>query len=69
MRDPSGMVQKGYSTSRNGLFRISTLQGEYVLVTDRHKVAEYLKAPDAILNAQEGANDVTSSPPPEVGKS
>jgi hypothetical protein len=52
------MVREGVAKSSTGMFRISTIQGEYVLVTDRHKVAEYLRAPDSVLNAQDGANDV-----------
>ncbi|ETS77970.1 hypothetical protein PFICI_10032 [Pestalotiopsis fici W106-1] len=48
--------------SKNGLLRIATIQGEYILVTDRQKVAEYLKAPDSILNAQDGSNDQQQIP-------
>lgn len=59
MRSPVKLVREGMKKSSNGMFRIATLQGEYVLVTDRHKVGEYLKAPDAVLNAQDGANDVS----------
>jgi hypothetical protein len=58
MRDPFRLIQEGIKKTTNGMFRISTLQGEYVLVTDRNKVAEYLKAPDTVLNMQDGANDV-----------
>lgn len=58
MLEPLKLVREGMTKSSNGLFRIATLQGEYVLVTDRHKVTEYLKAPDSVLNAQDGANDV-----------
>ncbi|KAI1339109.1 cytochrome P450 [Xylariaceae sp. FL0016] len=62
LRDPVGLVREGMSKSRNGLIRIATIQGEYVLVTDRHKVAEYLKAPDSVLNAQDGSNDQQQIP-------
>lgn len=58
MRNPVDFVLESRSKSKNGLFRIATIQGEYVLVTDRHKVAEYIKAPDTVLNMQDGANDV-----------
>ena len=61
MKNPVGLVQEGIEKTKNGMFRISTLQAEYILVTDRHKVGEYLKAPDTVLNAQDGANDVKSS--------
>lgn len=59
MRQPLETIMEGRSKSKNGLFRIATLQGEYILVTDRHKVAEYVKAPDTILNSQDGANDAS----------
>jgi hypothetical protein len=58
MRQPLATILQGVSKSKNGLFRIATLQGEYIIVADRHKVAEYVKAPDTILNSQDGANDV-----------
>ncbi|KAI0024061.1 cytochrome P450 [Xylariomycetidae sp. FL0641] len=62
LRRPVEMVYEGMANSKNGLMRISTIQGEYVLVTDRHKVAEYLKAPDSVLNMQDGANDQQQIP-------
>ena len=54
---PVELVKQGVAKSKNGLFRIATFKGEYVLVTDRHKVAEYIKAPDAVLNMQEGCTN------------
>ena len=60
---PVKLVQEGLAKSPNGIFRIATLQGEYVLVTDRRKVGEYLKAPDSVLNAQDGSNDVCPTKP------
>lgn len=57
--NPTKLVQDGMAKSKNGLLRIATIQGEYVLVTDRQKVSEYLRAPDSVLNAQEGSNDVS----------
>lgn len=60
MRNPIGFVREGKAKTKNGLFRIATIQGEYVLVTDRHKVAEYVKAQDTVLNSQDGANDACS---------
>ncbi|RKK06614.1 hypothetical protein BFJ68_g16544 [Fusarium oxysporum] len=62
MRKPLETILEGNSKSKNGLFRIATLQGEYIIVTDRHKVAEYVKAPDTILNSQDGANDQQQIP-------
>lgn len=49
--DPVKAMFEGVAKSPNGMFRIATLQGEYVIVTDRHKVTEYLKAPDSVLSA------------------
>ena len=60
MQNPVDFVRESQRKSKNGLFRIATIQGEYVLVTDRHKVAEYIKAADTVLNMQDGANDVCS---------
>ncbi|OJJ01767.1 hypothetical protein ASPVEDRAFT_150556 [Aspergillus versicolor CBS 583.65] len=62
MRDPSGSLREAMAQSKNGLLRIATLQGEFILVTDRHKVAEYLRAPDTVLNAQDGSNDQQQIP-------
>ncbi|KAL7619405.1 hypothetical protein AAE478_009944 [Parahypoxylon ruwenzoriense] len=62
MTAPVKVVHQGMANSTNGMFPIATLQGEYVLVTDCHKVAEYLKAPDSVLNAQDGANDQQQIP-------
>ncbi|KAH9895453.1 cytochrome P450 [Xylariomycetidae sp. FL2044] len=62
LRDPVGLVRDGLAKSKNGLIRIATVQAEYVLVSDRQKVSEYLRAPDTVLNAQEGANDQQQIP-------
>jgi hypothetical protein len=59
LQDPVKLMREGMAKSNNGLMRIATIQGESVLVSDRSKVAEYLRAPDSVLNAQEGANDVS----------
>lgn len=69
MKNPLSLVLEGTAKAKNGMFRISTLQGEYVLVTDRSKVAEYLKAPDTVLNAQDGANDVGNTRQSTMGNS
>ncbi|CAH0039587.1 unnamed protein product, partial [Clonostachys solani] len=60
--NPVKLVKEGSAKSKNGMFRIATLQGEYVLVTDRRKVAEYIKAPDSVLNMQDGSNDQQQIP-------
>jgi hypothetical protein len=62
LQDPVKLIREEMAKSSNGLMRIATIQGEYVLVSDRNKVAEYLRAPDSVLNAQEGANDVSFRP-------
>jgi hypothetical protein len=51
-------MEKGFAKSKSGLIRIATHQGEYVLVADRNKLAEYLRAPDNVLSMQDGSNDV-----------
>lgn len=60
MLNPVGMVQQGVAKTKNDMFRIATLSDEFVVVTSRDKVAEYLKQPDSVLNMQDGANDVSS---------
>lgn len=65
MLDPVGLVKEGVTKTENGLFRIATLSDEFVVVTDREKVAEYIKAPDAVLNMQDGANEVRKSMRPK----
>ncbi|PLN81947.1 cytochrome P450 [Aspergillus taichungensis] len=62
MKNPVESVCDGMAKSKNGLVRIATLQGEFILATDRHKLAEYIKAPDSILNAQDGSNDQQQIP-------
>lgn len=44
------------------MIRIATHQGEYVLVADRAKILEYLRAPDSVLSMQDGANDQQQIP-------
>lgn len=59
MRRPVESVREGVAKHKNGIFRIATMQGEYVLVCKPELVAEYIKAPDSVLNFQDGANDVS----------
>lgn len=58
MYDPAGLVKQGVEAYNRQFFKIATLQGEYVLISDRDKVAEYIRAPDDVLNMQEAADDV-----------
>lgn len=59
MLRPVDSVKEGVKRSKNGIFRIATLNDEFVLVTTKEKVAEYLKASDGVLSMQDGANDVS----------
>lgn len=60
MYDPVGLVRQGIEKYNRGMFRIATLQGEYVLVPDREQIAEYIRVSDDVLGMQEAANDVSS---------
>ncbi|KXJ91615.1 cytochrome P450 [Microdochium bolleyi] len=62
LRDPVRLVTEAAKKTKNGMFLITTHQGEYVLVTDRAKVSEYLRAPDNVLSMQDGANDQQQIP-------
>ena len=57
--NPVRLVQESMAKTTNGLLRVATLSDEFVLVTTKEKVAEYMKAPDSVLNMQDGANDVS----------
>jgi hypothetical protein len=48
----------GYNEHRKSFFRISTLDAELVLVSDRIKVLEYLAAPEDIADAYKGQDNV-----------
>ncbi|USP79331.1 cytochrome P450 [Curvularia clavata] len=62
MRNPVRLVQEGMGRAKNGLLLVATLSDEFVLVTTKEKVAEYMKAPDSVLNMQDGANDAQQIP-------
>jgi hypothetical protein len=68
-KDPLALMTAAYEKYKPGYFRIATLQGEYILVTDNDKVAEYLRAPDDVLSMQDAANDQQQIPSPWVGVS
>lgn len=61
MRDPVGILTNGIDKFRNKPFRIATLQGEYVIITSREQVAEYIRVGDDVLNMLEAADDVSCS--------
>ncbi|KAI7084689.1 hypothetical protein KC356_g6486 [Hortaea werneckii] len=58
MRDPVRILTNGIDKFRNKPFRIATLQGEYVIITSREQVAEYIRVGDDILNMLEAADDI-----------
>ncbi|KAK2770182.1 hypothetical protein FQN53_005692 [Emmonsiellopsis sp. PD_33] len=62
LRDPVKLVREGIANYNHGPFRISTIQGEYVLINEKEKVAEYIRAPDDVLSFQDGANDQQQIP-------
>ncbi len=60
--NPVKLTTEGYEKYKPGFFRIATIMGEYVIVTDRNKVQEYLRAPDDVLSFQDAANDQQQIP-------
>ncbi|KAK5102937.1 hypothetical protein LTS08_003739 [Lithohypha guttulata] len=62
MRNPLGLMTEGFAKHRPGFFRISTLQSEFVIVTDIKKTAEYLKASDDVFSFQDAANEQQQIP-------
>ncbi|KAF2180150.1 cytochrome P450, partial [Zopfia rhizophila CBS 207.26] len=62
MLHPVAYMKEGYAKHKDSYFKISTLQDEYVIVSDKEKIAEYLAAPDHVLNFQDGANDAVQIP-------
>lgn len=61
-RAPLKLMTEGVTKYKPGYFRIATIQGEYVMVTDRNKVQEFLRQPDDVLSMQEAANDQQQIP-------
>lgn len=61
MRQPAALVKAGVSKYNRKPFRICTLQGEYVIVSDRDMISQYLKQPDDVLGMQEAADEVSST--------
>jgi hypothetical protein len=51
--NPRALIQLGYNKYRSGIFKISTLQREHIIVCDRQKIQEYLSAPDHVLNIED----------------
>jgi hypothetical protein len=57
MKDPKGVFEKGCSTYKGGYFKFSTHTREITIVASKDKVAEYLAAPDEVLNAMDTTNE------------
>ena len=55
MRDPEGTLREGHKKYPN-CFKVATLTGEYIIVNDTERFAEYLAAPDSVLNVQDAIN-------------
>lgn len=49
---------EGYDKYKDGYFRISTPQYEYVVVSDYHKINEFLGAPEDMLSFIDSSNEV-----------
>ncbi|KAH8886638.1 cytochrome P450 [Thozetella sp. PMI_491] len=56
---PVECMSAGYSDHKGTCFRISTLDSEVVMVPDRAKVVEYLDAPEDVIDACKGQDDIT----------
>lgn len=52
------LTKQGVEKYKRSFFHTSTLQGEYVLISQRDKIAEYVKVPDDVLGFHEAANGV-----------
>lgn len=48
--NPRKYIQRGYDIYRSGVFKISTIQREHVIVCDKSKIDEFLAAPDTVLS-------------------
>ncbi|KAK6082951.1 sulfite reductase flavoprotein component [Seiridium cupressi] len=60
MLQPRRQLWKGYQKYRKSYFKISTLREEYVLVSDRRKIAEYLATPEDVLSSMDVGVDLIS---------
>lgn len=57
-KDPKGVIDEGTAKYKGGYFRFSTHTAEYTVITEKKKVAEYLAAPDEVLNFKDTVNDM-----------
>jgi len=57
MKDPAGALERGYAQCKDGCFRVSNHSMEYVIVSDKKKIAECLAAPDNVLSFSDAINN------------
>jgi hypothetical protein len=50
--NPRAYIQRGYEKYRSGIFKISTLQREHIIVCDQKKILEYISAPDDVMSIE-----------------
>ena len=50
LKDPNGTLARGYAQYKDGYFRVSSHSVEYLIVSDKKKIAEYVAAPDDVLS-------------------
>lgn len=62
MLHPQKYITEGYRKYKGGMFRISTLNNEMVIVADADKILEYLAAPDDVVSFFESSKDVSEHP-------
>ena len=57
MKDPHGTLARGYAQCKDGYFKVSSHSLEYIIVSHKKKIAEYLAAPDDVLSFMDSVND------------
>ena len=58
MKDPEGIVTRGYAQYKDSYFKVSTHAKEWVIVSDEKKIEEYLNAPEDVLSFRGWVLDV-----------
>jgi hypothetical protein len=54
---PNDTLARGYAQYKNSYFRVSSHSLEYIIVSDKKKIAEYLAAPENVLSFYDSVND------------
>ncbi|KAH7377423.1 cytochrome P450 [Cadophora sp. MPI-SDFR-AT-0126] len=62
MSSPKMLMLEGYDKYKDGYFRISTPQYEYVIVSDHDKINEFLGAPEDTLSFIDSSNEAFQIP-------